>query len=126
MNKRLIPVLILCGLLSACSGSSSSSGALSPECERNYDLATVYIDKLEATGRFPSDKIECFRHNYAAMKAATVKSASREADYLARVNNSCRASVESHQMLIKKADEIPHLSQEEFDADWGEMECRRI
>jgi hypothetical protein len=126
MNKYWVIVLILCGLLSACSGSSSSSGALSPECESNYDLATVYIDKLEATGRFPPDKIECFRHNYAAMKAATVKAASREADYLVRVNNSCRASAQSHQMLIDKAEEIPNLSQEEFDADWGKMECRRI
>jgi hypothetical protein len=126
MNKHLVIILILCGLLSACSDSSSSSGALSPECESNYDLAAVYIDKLEATGKFPPDKIECFRHNYAAMKAAAAKAASREAGYQEKVDNSCRASVQSHQMLIDKAEEIPNLSQEEFDAEWGSIECRRI
>jgi hypothetical protein len=124
MNKQLSLPLILCGLLSACSGSSS--GSLSPECESNYDLATVYINKLEATGRFPPDKIECFRHHYAAMKAAAAKAASREADYREKVDYSCRASIQVHKMMIDKAEEIPNLSQEEFDAEWVSIVCRRI
>jgi hypothetical protein len=129
MNKHLITVLILSGLLSACSGPSSSSIPLSPACQSHFDLATVFVDKLEATGRFPPDQIDCLRHNFAVRTAAhqnpAIRALPQNADQ-EKVDNSCRGGELTLKVEIKKAEEIPHLSQEEFDAEWGKIECRRI
>jgi hypothetical protein len=125
-NKHLIPVLILCGLLSACSGSSPDLIPLSPDCERSFDVATVYVDKLESTGRFSPERIDCFRRHYAWLKAAQQDPANRAAGRNAdqgKIDYSCRASEKVLSMQIIKADEIPNLSQEEFDASWGKMTC---
>ena len=127
MNKHLTLALTLSGLLSACSGSDSSSIPLSPDCERSYDVATAYVDKLEATGRFPPEKIECLRHHYAAQKAdhqnPAIRALPQNADQ-EKINFSCRATEQLLSAQIIKADEIPNLSQEEFDADWGKITCR--
>jgi hypothetical protein len=127
MNKHLALDLILCGTLSACSGSSPGSIPLSPDCKRNFEVITAYVDKLEATGRFPPEKIECFRRHYDKMKAAqqdpAIRALPQNTDQ-EKINYGCRASEKIHKMQIEKADEIPDLSQEEFDADWGKIECR--
>jgi hypothetical protein len=126
MNKYLTLVLTLCGLLSACSDTKSGLIPLSPDCQRNYDVITVYLDKLESTGRFPPERIDCFRRHYARMKALQQDPANhtsgRNADQ-EKIDYSCRASEKVHRMQMIKADEIPNLSQEEFDADWGKMVC---
>jgi hypothetical protein len=126
MNKYLTLVLALCGLLTACSDSSSGSIPLSPDCQRSFDVATAYMDKLEATGRFSSEMIDCYRRLYAKMKAGQQNPANRVAgrnvDQEA-IDNSCRIHEQLLSAQIKKADEIPHLSQEEFDAEWGRMAC---
>jgi hypothetical protein len=125
MNKYLTLVLTLCALLSACSDSSSGSIPLSPDCQRSFDVAAAYMDKLEATGRFSSEKIDCYRRLYAKMKAGQQNPAIRAAANTDQeaINSSCR----THEQLLKaqiiKADEIPNLSQEEFDADWGRITC---
>jgi hypothetical protein len=125
MNKCLTLVLALCGLLSACSDSSSGSIPLSPDCQRSFDVATAYMDKLEATGRFSPEMIDCYRRLYAKMKAGQQDPAIRRAagNTQEAINDSCRI----HEQLLKaqmiKADEIPNLSQEEFDADWGRITC---
>jgi hypothetical protein len=126
MNKHLIPVLILCSLLSACS-KSSSSGAdfsnMSPECESRFRLYAVYLDKLEATGRFPPEKIACFRK--VADKMVTAYHNRKSLNYTEEyVNKTCVQFEQFTQGQIQKADEIPRLSQEEFDATWGNIACR--
>jgi hypothetical protein len=115
-NVHLVPVLILCGLSSACS--------LSPECRGYFDLATIYVNKLEATGRFSPDKIDCFRRHYAKLESPyhTLWFHALNPDS-EKVNRGCRAGQLATEGLIKKTEEIPNLSQEEFDADWGKMWC---
>jgi hypothetical protein len=126
MNKYSTLVLTLCGLLSACSDTKTGSIPLSPDCQRNFDVAAAYVDKLESTGRFSPERIDCFRHHYARMKAAqqdpAIRALPQNADQ-EKIDYSCRASEEIHRKLIIRADEIPNLSQEEFDADWGKMVC---
>ncbi|MDR1062567.1 MAG: hypothetical protein LBL48_01285 [Azoarcus sp.] len=125
MNKHLIPVLILSGLLSACS-KSSSSGAdfsnISPECESRFRLYAVYLDKLEATGRFPPDKMACFRR--VADMMVTAYHNRKSLNYTEEhVNKTCVDFERFTRGQIQKAEEIPNLSQEEFDADWGRIKC---
>ena len=126
MNKHLTLALILCGMLSACSDSGPALIPLSADCQRNFDVATAFIDKLEATGRFPAERITCFRNRYAKLKAGqqdpAARAAGRNTDQ-GRIDYSCRASIEVLNLQITKADEIPNLSQEEFDAIWGKIEC---
>jgi hypothetical protein len=121
MNKCSILVLALCGLLSACSDSSSGSLSLSPDCQRKFDLAMAYLDKLEATGKFSSEKIDCFRRFEAKMKASE-QDPGRNTDP-EKVDYSCRATEQVLKRAMIRADEIPNLSQEEFDADWGRITC---
>ena len=128
MNKHLTLVLTLCGMLSACSaGSSPGSIPLSPECKSRFDITAAYVDKLEATGRFPPERIECFRRHYDKMKAAqqdpAIRALPQNTDQ-ERINYGCRAAEQVLRKQIEKADEIPNLSQEEFDATWGKIACR--
>jgi hypothetical protein len=126
-NKHLIPVLILCGLLSACSRSSPSDADfsnMSPECESYHRLYAAYLDKLEATGRFPPDKMACFRRVAKMMLTAyhNRKSSKHSTDDEV-VNKSCRGTEQGIRERMQKAEEIPNLSQEEFDAEWGRITC---
>jgi hypothetical protein len=126
-NKHLLSVLILCGgLLSACSRSSSSGddfSNMSPECESRFRLYATYLDKLEATGRFPPDKIACFRRVANMMVTAyhNRKSLNHTEEY---INKTCVNFEQFTRGQIQKADEIPNLSQEEFDAEWGSIACQ--
>jgi hypothetical protein len=125
-NKHLIPVLILCGLLSACSGSSASGADfsnMSPECESHVRLYAAYLDKLKATGRFPPDKIACFRQVADMMVTAyhNRKSLNYTEEF---VNKTCVNFEQFTRGQIQKAEAIHNLSQEEFDADWGRITCR--
>jgi hypothetical protein len=123
MNKYLI-VVTLCVLSSACSKPASLI-PLSPICESYFKAADDYVDKLEATGRFSSDNIACFRNIYAVRKNAHQNPAMRaraiEVPGQETIDKGCRAALSGTQILIKKAEIIPNLSQEEFDADWGQM-----
>jgi hypothetical protein len=127
MNKYLTLVLTLCGLLSTGSDTSSASIPLSPDCQRRFDVAAAYVDRLEATGRFSPEKIDCFRRHYAKMKAAqqdpAIRAAARNTDQ-EKIDYSCRASERVlRAQTIRARDEIPNLSQEEFDAEWGRIVC---
>jgi hypothetical protein len=126
MSKYLTLVLTLCSLLSACSDTKSGLIPLSQDCQRNFDVAAAYVDKLESTGRFPPERIDCFRRHYAKLKAARQDQANRASGRNVdqeKLDHSCRVGEEIHRKLIIRADEIPNLSQEEFDADWGKMVC---
>jgi hypothetical protein len=127
MNKHLTLALALCGMLNACSDSSPGSIPLSPDCQRYYDVATAYVDKLEATGRFSPERIDCFRRHYAKLKAAqqdpAIRASGRNTDQ-EKIDYSCRASVQVLSALMIEVDEIPNLSQEEFNAKWGKIACR--
>jgi hypothetical protein len=127
MNKYLTLVLTLCGLLSACSDTKSGLIPLSPDCQRRFDVTAAYVDKLESTGRFPPERIDCFRRHYAKMKAAqqdpAIRALPQNTDQ-EKIDYACRASEQVLRAQIIRADEIPNLSQEEFDADWGKIVCR--
>lgn len=89
-------------------------------------MAAAYVDKLEATGRFSPERIDCFRSHYAWLKAAqqdpAIRASGRNADQ-EKINYGCRASEQVLKKQIEKANGIPDLSQEEFDATWGKMAC---
>jgi hypothetical protein len=126
-NKHLTFVLILCVLLSACSRSSSSGSDfsnMSPECESRFRLYAAYLDKLEASGRFPPGKMACFRRVADMMVTAyhNRKSSKHSTDDEV-VNKSCVAFEQFTRGQMQKAEGIPNLSQEEFDADWGRIKC---
>jgi hypothetical protein len=57
-----------------------------------------------------------------AHRSPLIRALSQNSDQEA-INRGCRAGQRVMKTLIKKAEEIPNLSQEEFDADWGKMWC---
>ncbi|MDR0715824.1 MAG: hypothetical protein LBF50_00185 [Azoarcus sp.] len=124
MNKHLMPALILC-VLCACSGASFTDFSnMSQECESAHRLYAAYLDKLETTGRFSSDKMACFRRGHAMMLAAyRNRKSSRYPTDEETVNQSCRGLETVTLEQMQRAEDIPSLSQEEFDADWGSMKC---
>jgi hypothetical protein len=100
--------------------------SMSPECDGYHRQYAAYLDKLEASGRFSSEKMDCFRHRAALLVRGY--HLNRTPDLEERLNASCREGTKLLlDVMMKKAEEIPNLSQEEFDADWGKMvDCREV
>jgi len=125
MNKYLkypVFVLIVYGLFRAYSSFSYPDfSGMSSECEDYFRMYVAYLDKLEDTGRFSPDKMACFRRQTAGMMNANRNRASHQEE---AVSNMCRGGQKVVQEIMQKVENIPNLSQEEFDADWGRIECR--
>lgn len=125
MNRHLIPVVLACGLLGACSRASPVV-PLVPECQVYFDLQTTYLDKLVATGRFSTELTECLRSRLDAQVKAhqDPKVRALPQNDPVKIANGCRGGHAVMRDLIQKIDDIPNLSQEEFDALWGTLQCR--
>jgi hypothetical protein len=118
MSKRLTSIVILCGLLGACSSGTPSVVPLSPECEKYLSLDAAYLDKLEATGRFPPDYIACYRRFGDIQRKQHQNPEAYQMTAEQSLQN-CRIGQKIKQRLIQESVNIPNMSQEEFDANWG-------
>jgi hypothetical protein len=85
-------------------------------------MYAAYLDKLETTGRFSSGTMDCLRRFTDLLR----KHHQNPAAYQLSDEQSiqvCRGGQQMVRDAMQKAEEIPNLSQAEFDADWGGV-CR--
>ena len=82
-------------------------------------MQAAYLDKLEATGRFSSGTMECLRRKHATLEYAYHNPAGHHS--LEQINQSCRGGQQVVRDTMQKVENIPNLSQAEFDDDWGRM-----
>ncbi|WP_243043068.1 hypothetical protein [Dyella sedimenti] len=118
-------IIMLCGALMACHHDAGYL-PLSKDCKAYLDMRDVYLDKLEASGRFSADKMACFRQHQAATRTVFHDPSTRHGHSEQEIDNTCRAGQKIMQIGIRRADGIAHLSKEAFDAEWGRAECTPI
>ncbi|MDR2164061.1 MAG: hypothetical protein LBO79_00130 [Zoogloeaceae bacterium] len=130
MKRHRISLLTLCALLVACSGSETSYPDLSglpPGCVQAHRVYADYLTKLENTGKFSPDQIACERKYHVMMlDALHNRKSSPNSGYVDEetTDKLCGGVEQTARDSMKKAEKIPNLSQEEFDADWKNAVCQ--